>query len=169
MDLVSTQEAVPVKPSPPTKVYKAAVSQNKSPELKTAVLWHAPPYTSLSIQLNPSQQLAIDEEAMQILINAAAERNEELMKAKNTINKKKPLVFKIGQLLTSREMNDELINKTSNYIYASYQNFKPFYQMTYNRDKSSLERHTQAQRELELISGAEAVASVQALLNGGRI
>ena len=167
--LVSTQEAAPAKPSPITKVYKASVSQNKLPELKTAILWHAPPYTSLSIKLSPSEQGALDEEAMQILINAAAERNEELMKAKNLISKKKPLVFKIGQLLMSKERDNDLINKASNYIYASYQNFKPFYQMAYNRDNNLLERHIQAQRELELVAGPEAVASVQALLNGGRI
>ena len=41
--------------------------------------------------------------------------------------------------------------------------------MAYNRDNNLLERHTQAQRELELVAGPEAVVNIQALLNGGRI
>ena len=187
-DLTPTQETVTATLSAPTKVYKASISQSKLSELKTAVLWHAPTYKSLSLNFSPSQQIQIDEEAIQILINGAAERNEDIMKAKNIISKKEPLVFKIGQLLMSREIDNEesvtlshwdfngrgkdeassLISQVSSYLYLNYQHLKPFYQMTLNRDNKSIERYHQAQAKLELISGAEAVANVQSLLNGGR-
>ena len=188
-NLTPTQEPIRTESPSPNKIYKARITQGKIPELKTAILWHAPSYKSLSKNLNPNEQTLIDEEAMRILINGAAEMNEDLMKAKNIISKKEPLLFKIGQLMLSRGLEAEensslsnlvfngrgkddaldLINRVSAYIYHNYQDFKAFYQATYNRDLRLVAGHQDAKTKLELISGINAVASIEALLNGGRI
>ncbi len=186
--LVSTQTPTKTESPSITKVYKAQITQSKIPELKTAIVWHAPPYKSLSKKLSPSEETLRDEEAMQILLNGTTEINEDLMKAKNIISKKEPLVFKVGRLIArnseledttnlpnlifnSRGKDDaqELINRTSTYIYQNYQDFKAFYQASYSRNIKLIEQHNNAKAKLELISGINAVANIEALLNGGRI
>ncbi len=188
-NLIPTQEPMKIETPSSTKVYKTRITQSKIPELKTAILWHAPSYKSLSNNLSSSEQTLIDEEAMRILINAATEMNEDLMQAKNLISKKEPLLFKVGQLILSRDLASEessglsnlmfngrnkddaqeLINRVSTYIYHNYQAFKALYQVAYTRDAKLIARHQDAKTKLESISGANAVANIETLLNGGRI
>ncbi len=187
-NLISTQTPTKTEAPSITKVYKAHITQSKIPELKTAILWHAPPYKSLSQKLNPNQQVLLDEEAMQILLNGATEMNEDLMKAKNIISKKEPLLFKVGQLISNNLETDEnfnlsnlifnnkgkddaleSINRVSTYIYHNYQDFKALYQASYTRDLRLIARHNDVKMKLELISGMNAVAHIETLLNGGRV
>lgn len=158
-NLISTHKAIPEKVSPTTKLYKAGISEGRLPELKTAVLWHAPPYKSLSVKLSPSEELEVDQVAMQILIDGAAEKNQDIMKAKTIKSWSRK----------AKEEASSTINELSNYIYSSYQELKPFYQMTTHRNINVIERSQQAQSKLELISGSESVTRVQALFNGERI
>ncbi len=154
-----------------SQVYKAQINQTRLPDLKTAVLWHAPPYKSLTIKLSAIEAAQLDEAAISLLVQAAVSANEELFKAKNAISKKEPLVFKLGQALT-RNTNSEaldMINKLSADIYQAYQPLKGFYQQGYSRDTRLFEQYSQARAKLELLSGAQAVASVESMFNKDRI
>lgn len=162
--------------------FKAEISKEKISILRTAVLWHAPPYKSLAVKREPSEEFALDEKSMQILLNGLAAQNPSYAKlqkqnkakfnhllqiAGSVLGNNLPFVDLVaGQefLVNSRESFEQINSNVNHY----YQGFKEFYKPQINRDSKLVSLHETLQSKLEALCGHDSIAQVEALLSGGR-
>lgn len=170
-----------------TTTYKASAmkhsrSSSKKEELGDAVLWHAPPYRPMAQRLSLQEELVRDLQALEILIEASSQRNDQIKKAKRILSKNKSVLGSITtaflkQLNTmtldldfssfgkvrSQEDAQELMNKLNSYLYSNFKIYKQKFFVNDMRNEKFIFKIEEARSKLALVSGEEALFEIDKL------
>ncbi len=160
---------------------------SKNKKIKTAVLWHAPPYRKLAIQLSPQEESIRDLKAMEALSSGAELKYPQIAKAKKILEKKDSAIKLIaGEVLNQisimtlnidlskfrriRSSDDatELVSKINKYLYTNYLVYKKHYFINDMRNPIFIKEMQLSKANLESVTGTEALMQVDQIFLGQR-
>lgn len=158
------------------------------PRLATAILWHAPPYRPMAIQLTLQEELFRDLRAVEILVQGAEENYPEIRKANRIVQKQERSIIdplsraffnKLSEItsdfdivvtgrgkIRSQEEAEELIKNLYNYIYSNYLKYKMKFFINDMRNLNFIEKINLARSKLVTIAGETAVNQVDKIFVG---
>lgn len=160
-------------------------SSNRIPELKTAVLWYAPPYKQMASPLAPKEEILRDMQALEILSTAAEANLDQLKKAKRILNKKSSRITEFAknlitgvssaainidlhnyQKIRDKEAAENFVNNVNEYLIANYQVYKKNFFVNDMRNPKFKQEITIAREKLALICGEDAIITINQLFLG---
>ena len=161
-----------IKSTKPTrKIFKAKVQQHKVNTLKTAIIWHAPPYRYTCKAHVLENKEFFEAQALEIIINAASANNPsfaELIKntkhdrIKNLISK----TLSLGRYGDSRQSNTTLEQQIKQISSKLYKYLDIYYSDTSNK-RTSLNRALKYRNELSKFAGELALNHIDNIFSKG--
>jgi viroplasmin and RNaseH domain-containing protein len=182
---VKINKAPQIKRKPKTKKYKVYASNNDKPPLKTAVLWHAPPYKKMATKLSSKEEVLRDMQALEILIEGAELNYSQIKKARKILQKNnsplasiaKGIFSQINQMtvnldltnykkIRTEEQAQELIEEVNKYLISNYHIYKANFFINDMRNQKFKNKIQTSRDNLAMISGEERIDQVDRLFIG---
>ena len=182
---IKLNKAPQVKKKPKTRKYKVYASNNDKPPLKTAVLWHAPPYKKMATKLSAKEEVQRDMQALEILIEGAEINYSQVKKALKILQKNnsplaaiaKGIFNQINQMTVNLDLSNykkvrtkedaqELIEEVNKYLISNYHIYKANFFINDMRNEKFKNKIQKSRENLAMIAGEERIYQVDRLFIG---